>query len=148
MMHNWYNGKEHDTKTIALDILKKHEGLRLKPYRCTAGKLTIGYGRNLEDKGISEREALSMLMEDIGDTYNFLNSRYGWFHELNRSRQAVCIDMAYNLGMAGFHSFKKTRLHLANHDFDLAAREMLDSKWAKQVGQRAKDLAKIMKEGV
>jgi len=149
MMNNkWWNDKEVEAKSIAYELLKKHEGLRLKPYRCTAGKLTIGYGRNLEAVGIREDEATSMLINDIITYYELLHKRYGWFSELNRTRQAVCIDMAFNLGMKGFHSFKKTRYHLANHDFDLASKEMLKSIWAEQVGSRALELSKLMKEGV
>ena len=148
MTNDWWSERVNESKVIARDLLKAHEGLELKPYRCTSGKLTIGYGRNLEDKGITKEEATYMLIQDVTETYDLLCARYGWFSELNRTRQAVCIDMAYNLGMGGFHSFKQTRRHIANHDFDLAANEMLKSKWAEQVGDRAIELSKLMKEGV
>ena len=52
--------------------LIRHEGLRLKPYRCTAGKLTIGIGRNLDDCGISQKEAYAMLERDIADCEQWL----------------------------------------------------------------------------
>ncbi len=132
---------------IAVEMLKKHEGLRLKPYRCTAGKLTIGYGRNLEDVGISEREALQMLKHDVNNYRDLLAVRYEWFEGLAPARKVVCINMAFNLGMKGFHGFKQMRMFIKKGIFSEAAKEMLNSKWAKQVGYRADELAKIMEEG-
>lgn len=128
-------------------MLKKHEGLRLKPYRCTAGKLTIGYGRNLEDVGISEKEALQMLKHDVNSYRKLLTARYQWFESLSTDRKAVCINMAFNLGMRGFHGFKNMRMYINKGLYSEAAKEMLDSKWAKQVGFRAVELAQIMEEG-
>jgi lysozyme len=134
-------------RKIAVEMLKKHEGLRLKPYRCTAGKLTIGYGRNLEDVGISEKEALQMLKHDVNSYRELLTARYQWFESLSTDRKAVCINMAFNLGMRGFHGFRRMRRCLKQGDYPQAVIEMLDSKWAKQVGYRATELAQIMEEG-
>lgn len=147
MIHDWWKGKNYDVKVIAKDLLMRHEGIRLKPYRCSAGKLTIGVGRNLEDKGISSEEAMAMLYHDINSCHDLIFARYGWFRELNEIRKAVVIDMVFNLGMRGFHSFKLTRRHISNHDYDLAAKEMLRSKWAEQVGYRAEELAEMMRSG-
>ncbi len=132
---------------MTVEMLKKHEGLRLKPYKCTAGKLTIGYGRNLEDVGISEREALQMLKHDVNSYRELLTARYDWFEGLAPARKVVCINMAFNLGINGFHGFKMMRMYINKGIYSEAAKEMLNSKWAKQVGYRATELAKIMEEG-
>lgn len=123
-----------------------HEGLRLKPYRCTAGKLTIGVGRNLDDKGISELEALYLLWNDIKDVMDALD-RYAWYRQLDPVRQKVMIDMAYNLGMAGLLKFRRMIAAIELGDYGAAADQMLDSRWAEQVGYRAVRLAEMMRSG-
>lgn len=127
-----------------IEMIKQHEGLRLKPYKCTAGKVTIGYGRNLEDVGIREREADLLLENDIKDSMSYVNS-YN-FHA-NGFRKAALVDMMYNLGPTRFAGFKKMIAAINECDFDRAADEMLDSKWSKQVGARAVRLAEIMRTG-
>ena len=129
----------------ATRLIKLHEGLELRPYRCTSGKLTIGYGRNLEARGITEAEAGELLLNDINELTAQLSSRLYWFWGLSIVRRAVLTDMAYNLGINGLLSFKKTLRHIELHDYDAAADEMLNSKWAAQVGQRADRLAEMMK---
>ncbi|ADE14168.1 glycoside hydrolase family 24 [Nitrosococcus halophilus Nc 4] len=126
--------------------LKRHEGLRLKPYRDTVGKMTVGYGRNLEDRGISEQEAELMLMNDVLHFQSRL-SQYSWFLVMNETRQGVIINMAYNLGMGGLLSFKRMIAALGDRNYTLAACEMVDSLWAKQVGNRAAELAEQMRLG-
>ena len=123
-----------------------HEGLRKKPYRCTAGKLTIGVGRNLDDKGISELEALYLLWNDMKDVMDALD-RYAWYRQLDPVRQKVMIDMAYNLGMAGLLKFRKMIAALELGDYQAAADQMLDSRWARQVKTRADRLAEMMRTG-
>jgi lysozyme len=135
-------------KTKLAEQLKKHEGLRLKPYTDTVGKLTLGVGRNLEDKGITEQEALFMLNNDVDYFYNKLRSSIGWFWALNDARQNVLVNMAFNLGVGGLLSFKKTLALIGEAKFEKAASEMLNSKWAKQVGYRAEELAEQMRTGV
>ncbi len=130
----------------AQNMIARHEGLRLKPYQCTAGKLTIGYGRNLEDNGISEEEARLLLTADTQAAYNQLLGR-PWFDELNDTRKLVLIDMCFNLGFPRLMKFKKMLTALLNHDYTEAANQMLDSRWAVQVGGRADRLAGIMREG-
>ncbi len=132
-------------KTI-VDQLILHEGLRLKPYRCTAGKLTIGVGRNLETKGLSEEEALFLLRNDIAEVTERLE-RLGWFVALDPVRQKVLIDMAFNLGVAGLLSFKRMIQALNCYDYDTAADEMINSKWYHQVGERSKRLVQMMRTG-
>ena len=129
-----------------IEMLKRHEGLRLKPYKCTAGKLSIGYGRNLEDMGISEVEAMVMLRNDIEQCYEEL-SVFSWFEDLDQVRQEALINMLYNLGLPTFLQFKKTLKFVAEGKYSQAAAEMLDSKWATQVGDRANELAYMMETG-
>lgn len=129
------------------NLIKQHEGLRLKAYSCPAGKITVGYGRNLEDKGLSEVEADYLLINDISEIEASLSSRLYWFMKLGAVRRAVLIDMAYNLGINGLLSFKRTLAHIEKGDYEAAAIEMLDSRWADQVGQRADRLSEMMLTG-
>jgi lysozyme len=123
-----------------------HEGMKLKPYRCPAGKLTIGVGRNLEDKGLSKQEALFLLRRDIAEVTNELR-KYPWFETLDMVRQKVLIDMAFNLGINGLLSFKKMLSYLKAGDYEKAADEMVNSRWYGQVGDRSKRLVKMMRTG-
>lgn len=128
------------------DQLILHEGMRLKPYYCTADKLTIGVGRNLEDRGITEQEARMMLQNDIAEIVEWVK-RFDWYPKLNNVRKKVIIDMVFNLGKGGFLSFQRTIGHLEGGDYTAAADEMLNSRWAEQVGQRAERLSKMMLTG-
>jgi lysozyme len=128
------------------NMLIRHEGLRLKPYRCTAGKLTIGIGRNLDDNGITEAEARMMLTYDIEVARSKL-LRYEWFTKLNGPRQDAIINMVFNLGMPRFLGFKRTIGYLKLEDYENAAIEMMQSKWAEQVKNRAVELAAIILTG-
>lgn len=121
------------------------EGLRLKPYRCTAGKLTIGVGRNLEDKGISAAEALGLLDNDIDEFWKDLTSSLPWVITAPEAVQEVLLNMAFNLGVPGLLKFKETLRLLQSGGYSLAAQAMLDSKWAKQVGPRAERLSHRVK---
>lgn len=130
---------------LATQWLRVHEGLRLKPYRCTAGKLTIGYGRNLEDGGLTETEADYLLVSDVARAVRAAAHVVANFARLNPVRQAVLIDMAFNLGARGFAGFVKMRQAVEAEDFTRAADEMLNSRWAAQVKSRAVFLAEKMK---
>lgn len=127
-------------------MLIEHEGLRLKPYRDSVGKITIGVGRNLDNVGISVAEAMLLLSNDI-DHATQEASEYSWFKSLSTNRQDVVICMIFNLGRDGFDKFQKMIKAMINGSFDKAADEMLDSKWAEQVGKRAYDLAQMMRNG-
>lgn len=129
------------------DQLKRHEGLRLKPYRCTANKLTIGYGRNIEDCGINQAEAEEMLRTDIMSVNLKLTSQYPKYCNLDSARQGVLVNMCFNLGLAGLMKFQKMQAAVLAGDFNRAADEMLDSRWAGQVGNRADELAIQMRTG-
>ena len=90
-----------------INLLITHEGLRLKPYRCAAGKLTIGVGRNLEDVGITEEEALYLLKNDIRRVINELKDVLPFWNELSKTRQEALIDMCFNLGLSRFWALKR-----------------------------------------
>jgi lysozyme len=117
------------------------EGLRLKPYRCTAGRLSIGVGRNLEDRGIGESEALLLLDNDIKDFWEQLRGRLPWLEKAPERVQEAVVNMAFNLGVNGLLGFKETLALMQTEKYDEAARAMLASKWARQVGKRAERLA-------
>ncbi|MGH8622269.1 MAG: glycoside hydrolase family protein [Burkholderiales bacterium] len=129
------------------EMLIRHEGLRLKPYRDTRDKLTIGVGRNLDDVGITRAEALMLLNNDIATVRNEVERAFQWFSSLNAVRKAVVLDMVFNLGLPKFRQFEKTIAAIKAKNWEKAAREMLDSRWARQVGVRAKELAAMMKRG-
>ena len=131
-----------------VDRIIKHEGLRLKPYTCPAGKLTIGVGRNLEDRGISKEEAMMLLQNDIHNCRKECFANFHWFGEMDELRQEVILEMCFNLGITRLKGFKKMLKACELKNYTLASQEMLTSLWARQVGNRAKTLAKIMEKGV
>lgn len=129
------------------EMLQKHEGLRLKAYKCSSGKTTIGFGRNLDDKGITEEEANWLLSNDIEEITQQAQDNFPWFDSLDEVRQNVILDMIYNLGIAGFLKFKLMIHFLEIGDYTQASIEMKDSKWFNQVGERATELCKMMYTG-
>lgn len=124
--------------------LMRDEGLRLHPYTDTAGKLTIGFGRNLDDVGISREEAEDMLDNDIEQVQSEL-SNFDWYNQLNAKRRDVIANMCFNLGLPTLMQFENMIAALSAHQYNRAADEMLDSKWARQVGARATRLAEVMR---
>jgi lysozyme len=127
--------------------LRLHEGERLKLYRCTAGKLTIGVGRNLEDRGISREESAYLLLNDVQEAEQTLAKALPWFTQLDDVRQRVLIDMAFNLGAQGLLEFRRTLEAVRTGRYQQAATMMLESRWAGQVGQRAQRLSQMMATG-
>ena len=121
------------------------EGLRLKPYRCPAGKLTIGVGRNLEDRGITSSEAMALLNNDIDDFWAKLLKALPWIDKAPAPVQEALLNMCFNLGLSGLLTFKSTLALIQAGQYAEAAEAMLDSKWAGQVGDRAKRLADMVR---
>ena len=101
----------------------------------------------IEKMGVGKDLADMILRNKIHNIKEEMIDRYDWIVMLTSERRNVIIDMAYNMGFAGLNTFRKMIRAIRNCDWDKAADEMLDSKWAKQVGGRAKELAKIMREG-
>lgn len=129
------------------DMLIRHEGLVLRPYRDTVGKLTIGVGHNLDDNGIPHDIAMQLLDEDIANTTDELHTKYPWIANLNIVRQDALADMAFNLGLPRLAGFKKLLFALQTGDYIEAYTQMLDSKWAEQVRGRARELAQMILTG-
>lgn len=126
-----------------LDDLIRDEGVRLKPYKDTVGKLTIGIGRNLDDVGISEDEARVMLSADILKAESGLRRNLSWFLTAPEPVQRGLTNMAFNIGVFKLMGFQKMLNALAAKDYDTAAKEALTSKWATQVGARAVRIAEL-----
>ena len=129
--------------------LKQHEGVRLKPYKCTSGRTTIGCGRNLDDKGLTMEEVNYLLENDIKECINDAEVVIGsqvW-EGLSEARKRVLVDMRFNLGAGGIRTFKNTLQAIREGRYGDASKGMLSSKWAGQVGRRATTLARMMSEG-
>lgn len=130
----------------SIDHLKLDEGESLTIYKCTGDVWTIGRGRNLE-RGITKEESNYLFMNDLKRVQEELSSSFNWFYMLNDVRQGALINMAFNLGITRFKKFKKMIAALERKDYKEASIEMLDSKWANQVGDRAVRLSKQMLTG-
>jgi len=132
---------------LAASLIRRHEGWRSRPYRDTEGLLTIGYGFCLDRIEMPRSVGEVWLRHLIEDIDAALRMHFDWYEGIDGVRQAVLIDMAYNLGVPGLLRFRRMLAALERGDFETAADEMLDSKWAKQVGRRADELARIMRSG-
>lgn len=142
------------TRTAEL-IITLEEGFSSRMYRCTMGWNTIGYGRTVGKKGdpltnevTTKEKEIVFVREKIRELSYALMSRYpsAW-SKCNQARQAILISMVYQLGLTGVSKFQKMWMALSNGDFSLAAKEMLDSRWAKQTPNRAKRHAEQMERG-
>lgn len=130
-----------------VDQLKRDEAFRSKAYHDTEGKLTIGYGRNLDDNGIRQSEGEVMLANDIAEVEGQLHAYLPWTDGLDEARRGVLLNMAYNMGIVELLHFKQTLALVHDGDYEGAAKAMLESKWADEVGPRAHRLALQMKIG-
>tara|TARA_Y100000034_G_scaffold136483_1_gene213187 strand:+ start:237 stop:722 length:486 start_codon:yes stop_codon:yes gene_type:complete len=151
-------------------MLIKHEGVRYEVYRCTAGKLTIGVGRNLDDVGLSEdekrfllqypprdltytnlhlnmSEVTYLLENDINRVIDDLNAKIPEWFTYPENIQLALADMCFNLGITGLLKFKKMIAAMREGDFDSAADEAMDSRWYKQVKSRGVTIVGMIREG-
>jgi lysozyme len=120
------------------------EGVRLKPYLCPAGKTTIGVGRNLDDVGITEAEAMTLLDDDVARVTAQLAKALPWLQGNNVQRAVG--NMTFQMGLGGVLKFKKMLAALQVKDYTTARREALNSAWARQTPQRAKRVTDLMKD--
>lgn len=127
--------------------LEQHEGRERFPYTDSVGKLSIGVGRNLEDRGLSDDEIDYLLANDLKEVFADLET-FPWWTGLDPVRRNVLADMRFNLGPARFRQFRLMLAAVAAGDYDKAAAQMLASKWAGQVKGRAVTLARQMKAGI
>lgn len=130
-----------------MDQLKRDEGLRLLPYKDTMGKVTIGYGHNLTDDGITQQVADYILSEDIREAAMDVAKAFPWVKNLDPIRRAVLINMAFNMGIEDLKQFDVTLGLIKKGEYALASDAMLQSKWAREVGDRAKRLSLQMMTG-
>ena len=132
-----------------IETLKRHEGVSKYAYEDHLGYVTIGVGRCLDPErglGLSDDEIEYLLRNDIERCYSEVGV-FSWFHDLDKVRQEAIVNMLFNLGLPTFLEFKKTLKFLAEGKYSQAAAEMLDSKWANQVGDRANELAYMVETG-
>ncbi len=121
----------------AKQMLIKHEGIRVHPYKCSEDKLTIGIGRNLEANGISEEEAMYLLDNDIDRVINNLDKIFPAWKVMPSKARLVCIDMCFQMGITGFMNFRRTRALMEMGAWLEASEELLRSKYAVQTPNRA-----------
>ena len=147
LMHQQFQRRKMKT------YIKNNEGSNIVngrhiPYKCTAGKLTIGYGRNLSDNGISEYEATILLDSDISDALTDLRKvfTHDEFETLSFNRKMVLTDLVFNLGYPKFIKFKKMIQAVKDKDWKEAARQLKDSNYYKQVTNRAKRNIELIRE--
>ena len=161
------NRKMKYNREALIDQLILHEGMKLQVYKDHLGIDTIGIGRNLEDRGITDGElsfmnmlkaevyeqgitethARFLLSNDIDIVEKELLKQKPIVKELNETRQMCLVDMGFNLGVPRLMKFKNMWEAIERQDFEWASAEMLNSRWAKQVGRRADNLAKAMENG-
>ena len=130
-----------------IEQLKIHEGFRSNVYTCSGGKKTVGYGRNLQDIGISEEEAEMLLKNDIYEATNQLLNAFPWMATFSDVRISAMINFTFNVGIGTVRKFSNTIEYLKNEDWEAAADEMMDSKWAEQVGDRAIQITEQIRTG-
>lgn len=134
----------------ATDQIKEDEGCVLYAYDDHLGYSTIGYGRLIDRRkggGISQDEAEYLLNNDIDRVMDELSWKLSWYDTLDDARQAVLLNMAFQLGVAGLLKFKNTLAYIEAGDYENAAANMLKSKWATQTPARAKRMADQMRTG-
>lgn len=125
-------------------FILRNEGIRLHPYRCPGGYLTIGVGRNLDALGITKAEALYLLANDIQRVNRELDEGLSWWRELSEVRQAVLIDLCFNLGFNGLLGFVRMLMALQRGVWHQAAAEIGHSDYYSQVGDRAGRLIQMI----
>jgi lysozyme len=123
--------------------LIRDEGLRAKPYRCPAGKLTIGVGHNIEDNGLPAPIIEALLDHDIATSATELDRAIPWWRTLPEPAQRALVNMHFNMGWPRLSQFKRMLRALEARDWQGAAIEARNSAWAGQVGARAHRIAAL-----
>ena len=128
-----------------IDEIKKHEGFRSTVYQCSEGYETIGYGFAIKDLVLDKDIADTILERKLNYLQKKIASKFGWFYNSPDKVKDVVTNMCYQIGLSGFSKFRKTIYYLETEQYEEASEEMLDSLWAKQTPNRAKELSKIIK---
>ena len=138
--------------TELFEQIKQDEGFRRHPYECTAGALTIGYGRNIDPDhggpGISEDEAHHMLRNDLAAAEIDLRGVFPNWKTIGLVRQNALVNMRFNLGPNRFRGFTNMIAAINRGAWGMAGFEARDSRWFHQVGQRAVRIAQEIETGV
>jgi len=129
------------------ELLIKHEGYEKFPYVDTVGKTTIGVGYNLSDRGLPDGIIKQLLFITMQEAIEDCEAIFVNYYDFSENRQLALADMAFNLGRNKLSGFVNMRKAIANGDWELAADEALDSRWAKQVGNRANVIAQMLRKG-
>ena len=133
-----------------MKMLKRHEGIETHAYTDSVGKVTIGVGRNIDPNqglGLSEEEISFMLGNDIDRVEDELYANFKWVIHLTEARYDAMVNLCFNLGLPRLLKFKKALAAMQAGDYATAADEFLDSRWAKQVGQRAIEITDMIETG-
>ncbi len=125
------------------DHIKEYEGLSNVLYKCTSNKISIGYGRNLEDVGISKDEAEYLLKNDVEIALDEVSEHFD-MPNLPEPAQIVLVDMCFNMGISRLLNFRNMIKAIQDDDWDKAADELLDSKYAAQTKRRARMNASLL----
>ena len=135
-----------DNMTRVEQQLLDHEGYSSTVYQCSSGCLTIGIGRNIQSRGISEMEALYLLRNDIHECTLDLITIFPKWNDLSEGRKVALVDMRFNLGRSKFLEFEQMIKAIRAGNFTLAAQEMQRSRWYLQVGRRGERLVEMILE--
>jgi lysozyme len=132
-----------------VETLKRHEGVRSHVYKCTEGFETIAVGRNISESGIglSDDEIEYLLMNDIERCDAELRATYDWYGSLGKPRRDAMINLSFNLGLTRLRGFVKAIEAMSREQYDVAADEFMDSRWASQVGDRAVEVTELIRSG-
>ena len=133
-----------------IEMLKRHEGVETHAYKCTAGKITIGVGRNIDPDGglgLLPKEIEYLLQNDVDRVEQELVNSLPWFEYVEWQRMDALVNICFNLGLPRFLKFKKALAAAEDQNWELCADEFMDSKWATQVGQRAIEVTTLIRTG-
>jgi len=130
-----------------IEQLKIHEGFRSNVYTCSGGKKTVGYGRNLDDVGLTVEESEMLLRNDVLTATTQVLNAFPWMSSWNDARSSAIINLTFNIGINGVKKFKNALSSMKENDFENGAFHLLDSKWAAQVGDRAIEIAEQIRTG-
>ena len=133
-----------------IETLKRHEGVKYYVYKDHLGYETIGVGRCLKQGvglGLTHDEVDYLLINDINRCLEELDAAFPWFKDLTEIRREAMINLCFNLGLTRLRKFEKALAAMSIHNYEEAANEFLDSRWAKQVGNRAKEVTEMIRTG-
>ena len=133
-----------------IEMLKRHEGVETHAYKCTAGKTTIGVGRNIDPEGgigLTMQEIDFLLQNDVDRVEEELVRTLPWVEHIEWARMDALVNICFNLGLPRFLKFKKALAAAEGQEWELCADEFMDSRWSKQVGQRAIEVTDLIRSG-